>query len=327
MRKALFALDNSIDPARLASFCLKTGVDSLILNPEFFEDDSFLETLRRNGCAVWLNLPVFFDPQYLDENPEAYSITSTGNRAIHSWLHMACPSHERFLDHKLKEFGDLLRRVHPDYISYDFIRFYVSWEEVELANSPEGIEHGCYCPRCRERFARFSGEELLVQDGTAGRRQRDSVGRWKRNVIEDTVRSLNAVVEETAKGTPVYINTIPWRKSDLENARHWIAGQDPASLGRMSDGIIPMAFTQILGQTPSWKKSVLDQVALESGTEVMSYVQLEPLIRDTAISNQQLEQEIVTAIAEERAGLIYFHYEQIIDDDEKQQILSKYRHR
>ena len=78
---------------------------------------------------------------------------------------------------------------------------------------------------------------------------------------------------------------------------HWIAGQDPASLGRLSDGIIPMAFTRILGQTPGWKKELLDHVAAESGKEVMSYVQFEALIRPTTITGEQLQQEIAAAIA------------------------------
>ena len=44
MRKALFVFDTSVNPAHLASFCLETGVESLILHPGFFEDDRFQES-------------------------------------------------------------------------------------------------------------------------------------------------------------------------------------------------------------------------------------------------------------------------------------------
>ncbi len=325
MRKALFVFDSSVDPAQLASFCLQTGVDSPILHPGFFQNDSFSETLRRNGLKIWLNLPVFFDEKYLAENPESYSITSKGKRAIHSWLHMVCPSQYKFLHGKCQEFAEMLRRNHPDYISYDFIRFYVFWEKVELHDPPDAIEHGCYCPECRRRFAQFSGEQLSIHDGIVEMKQRSALAHWKRTVIENTVRSLNAVVEETAKGTPVYIKTLPWTTSDLENGLYWIAGQDPAALGKLSDGIIPMAFTQILGQTPAWKKTLLDHTKAQTGKEVMSYIQFEPLIRPTTISNQQVEQEITAAIGEKRAGLIYFHYEQVVNNSQKREILNKYR--
>jgi len=324
MHKGLFVFDPSVEPSELASFCLETGVDALILSPAFFEDDRFLDVCRCNGIRIWLNFPVFFDEKYLRLNPEAYSITSRGNQAVHSWLHMACPSHQKFFERKREELSTLLRKIHPDCLSYDFIRFYVFWEEVELFDSPDTIEHGCYCTECRSRFARFSGEQLSIQDGTVKKGQRKVLGQWKRSVVEDAVRSLNAVVEEIAKGTPTYIKTVPWQTSDLENALHWIVGQDPAALGRMSDGIIPMAFTQILGQTPNWKTALLDHVKAESGKDVMSYIQFEPLVRAGVITEEQLDQELAAAIAEKRAGLVYFHYEQIAKNAAKQRILKRY---
>ncbi len=56
-----------------------------------------------------------------------------------------------------------------------------------------------------------------------------------------------------------------------------------------------------------------------------SYIQIEPVIRLTSISNGQLEQEISAALDEKRSGLIYFHYEQLARNPEKRQILKKYR--
>jgi hypothetical protein len=273
---------------------------------------------------VWLNLPVFFDERYLNDNTDAYSITSLGNRAAHSWLHMVCPSQQRYIDFKTKQFGDLIKRIRPDYISYDFLRFYVFWEKVELGLPPETIEHGCYCPECQRRYRKFSGERLSIANGIVERSQRNSLGEWKKTVITETTRKLNGVVAEAARGTPVYIKTIPWKTTDLDHGMGWISGQDIESLGGMSEGIIPMAFTQILGQTPNWKKELLDHVTATTGKEVMSYIQFEPLIRQTTITNEQLGAEIQTAIDEKRAGLIYFHYEQILSNPEKRQIVGKY---
>ncbi len=98
-------------------------------------------------------------------------------------------------------------------------------------------------------------------------------------------------------------------------------------MGRLSDGLIPMSFTQILGQTPHWKRDLLDHVKGITGKEVMSYVQFEPVIRNTPIGTAQLEEEIRTAVAEKRSGLIYFHYEQIAGNPGKQGTLKKYKSR
>jgi len=272
-----------------------------------------------------MNLPVFFDEGYLNDNPDAYSITSFGNRAAYSWLHMVCPSQDKYIDLKLRQFHNLIKKIHPDYISYDFIRFYVFWEQVELDNPADTIEHGCYCPECQRRYLKFSGERLSLTNRIVERSQRELLGEWKKTVITEITRKLNDMVNEAAQGTPIYIKTIPWKTADLDHGIAWISGQDIERLGSISDGIIPMALTQILGQTSRWKKDLLDHVKATTGKEVMSYIQFEPLIRRTAITNEQVDIEIQTAIKEKRAGLIYFHYEQIMANAEKQRVVVKYR--
>jgi hypothetical protein len=57
----------------------------------------------------------------------------------------------------------------------------------------------------------------------------------------------------------------------------------------------------------------------------MSYIQFEPAIRQTPITNEQVDMEIRTAIDEKRVGLVYFHYEQILSKVEKRRIVEKYR--
>jgi len=229
----------------LVSFCTQAGIDSPILHPGFFDDDLFLTALRRSGLKVWMNLPVFFDEGYLNDNPDAYSITSFGNRAAYSWLHMVCPSQDKYIDLKLRQFHNLIKKIHPDYISYDFIRFYVFWEQVELDNPADTIEHGCYCPECQRRYLKFSGERLSLTNRIVERSQRELLGEWKKTVITEITRKLNDMVNEAAQGTPIYIKTIPWKTADLDHGIAWISGQDIERLGSISDGIIPMALTQI----------------------------------------------------------------------------------
>jgi hypothetical protein len=203
-----------------------------------------------------MNLPVFYDEEYLQNNPESYSITSLGNRAARSWLHMACPSKENYIDLWMRQFSDLIKRIRLDYVSYDFIRFYVFWEEVEPGKPPDTIEHGCFCPECQRRYRKFSGEKLRVINGIVERSPRKSPGDWKTSVITETARRLNSAVADASGGTPVYVKTIPWKAADFDLGMGWISGQDIESLGRISDGILPMAFTQIFGQTPAWKKDL-----------------------------------------------------------------------
>lgn len=326
MQKSMYVFDNRVEIDPLMTFCHETGVDTLILHPGFFVDNSWIEKLKENHIKIWLNFPVFFDEEYLKQHPEAYSITSKGNKATHSWLHMVCPSNKSFLEKKKNDFRGLLERVNPDYISYDFIRFFVFWEEVDIEGSPEKIEHGCYCPVCRGSFSEYTGERRLLSRGEMLLpERREQLGLWKSSVIEETVKSLNEISRSVAKNTSVYSKIVPWKDSDLQGAIQWITGQRVNGLKDLCDGLVPMAFTQILGQDVEWKKEMLDYIEEKAGKRVSSCIQFEPLIRKGEISEETLEKEIQMAAENRREGLVYFHYEQIMDHTGKQSLLKRLR--
>ena len=324
MQKSIYVFDTRIEIDPLIAFCRETGTDTLILHPGFFSDEEWIEKPRRNGLKIWLNFPVLYDEQYLKNNPHAYGITSKGNKAAHSWLHMACPLNEEYLEIKRNEFRRAVESVRPDVISYDFIRFYVFWEEVEIAQTPGNIEYGCFCPNCLKSYSRYVGENDLTVHEINLPERRKSLGEWKCSIIESIIESFNSMIDVSFKDIPVYIKTIPWNASDLDGGLAWIAGQKISRLAELSDGLMPMAFPQILGRSFEWKKKVFDSVEEETGKKVMSIIQFEPLIRQTEISNETLETDIANAINEKRKGLLYFHYEQIMNNGPKRDILKKF---
>jgi hypothetical protein len=323
---AIFAFDPNADAEKFAASCREWGIRQAILPPGFFRDDKMVRALAKNGLGVWLNLPVFYNPEYLEQHPKDYAITSKGNKAIHDWCHFVCPSREEYLDNFVGDLRVLLSRLQPEIVSLDFIRHYVFWEAVDLLGNPDDIEDGCYCEVCLDAFEKFSGEK--VERNQPATRIRSNMkrawGDWKCNRIAGTADRLFEEIRAGAKHAQYSIKTVPWKESDLDGAIRSSAGQDVARLTRHVDMSAPMAFTQVLGQTPAWKRQLLEDVQQISGKPVLSYLQTDKLIRPEEITIAQFEAELKESLSTEWAGMVVFEYGQLVANPAKARILTKY---
>ncbi len=325
--KGLFAFDPSIEAEEFARDCKEWGIDTPILHPGFFQDGAMTRALEREGLQLWLNFPVFFDTAYLESHPEAYAITSRGRPAKKDWLHFVCPSREEHLELVVDQIRSLVPRLQPALASLDFIRQFVFWELVDLSGPPDEIEDGCYCPICLGRFGESVGEKLAGREDapTYIRSQlREQWGDWKCRSITATAERLFAEVRSLAAGAKLAIKTVPWKESDLGGAIRNVAGQDVPVLARDLDLVTPMAFTQILGQTPEWKADLLAHVRETTGKPVLSYIQTESILRPEPITPSQFDNELAVALASDDAGIAVFHYEQLAANPEKIAILRKH---
>ena len=324
--RALFAFDAGVDAEKFAASCREWGIRQVILPPSFFRDDKMVRALERNAIGLWLNLPVFYNQAYLEEHPERYAVTSKGKKAIHDWCHFVCPSREEYLDKFVGDQRLLLSRLEPEIVSLDFIRHFVFWEAVDLPGNPNAIEDGCYCEACLNDFEKFSGERVKRNQPAAFIRSnmKRAWGDWKCNRIAGVADRLFEEIRTRAKYAQTSIKTVPWRESELDGAIRSSAGQDVPRLARNVDIIAPMAFTQVLKQTPEWKRQLLEHVRQISGKPVLSYLQTDKLIRPEEISAAQFEAELIESLRKEWAGMVVFEYGQLAANPVKAEILKKY---
>ena len=322
--KGVFAFDTTIDFNFFADNCKKWGLDTAILHPGFFSGTKMVDTLEKNRINPWLNLPVFYNPEFLETHPDYYSITSRGQRAIHDWCHFICPSREDYLENFIRENSALIARLQPKLISLDFIRFFVFWELVNINGNPEGIEDGCYCPLCLESFGRYLGEKIPSNDPVfyIHKYVLKEWGNWKTEQITRIAAQLIKAFREVSLHSKFWIKTVPWKKEDLKGGIRFIPGQDVLTLANLVDGIIPMAFTHILNQTPAWKEELLSEIKRETGKPVFSYVQVDKVIRPEDIPLQHFEEELRASLSGDNAGIIVFHYEQLLNSTERALILQ-----
>jgi hypothetical protein len=179
---------------------------------------------------------------------------------------------------------------------------------------------------CLDAFEKFSGEKVLRNQPATHIRSsmKHAWGDWKCDRIAGTADMLFEEIRAGAKHARSSIKTVPWRESDLDGAIRSIAGQDVARLTRNVDMVAPMAFTQVLGQTPAWKRQLLDHVRQISGKPVLSYLQTDKLIRPEEITVVQFEAELKESLGKQWAGTVVFEYGQLAANPPKAGILAKY---
>lgn len=327
--RAIFAFDPTIEADRFVADCRAWGLDVAVLHPGFFADDRMTRALERAGLRLWLNVPVFFAPDYLQRHPEGYALTSSGRRAHHDWLHFVCPSDDAYLAELARQVRDVLHRVDPVVVSLDFIRHYVYWEGVPLAGPVSAVEDGCYCPRCLAAFAgALRGDrttEALRPEGLDPQTLRGALraewAQWKCRRITEVAQALVAEVRQSAPAARLAVKTVPWRPADLEGAIRWAAGQDLPALAELVDLVVPMAFARILRQPLAWKRELAAQVQASTGRPGPTYVQVAAVAGEPEISPEDLAAELAAAAGDSEAGLVVFHYEQLLADPAKAEVL------
>lgn len=263
--------------------------------------------------SLWLNLPVFYNPGYLESHPEQYALTNRGQRAIHDWCHFVCPTAPGYVDQLVEEYRALVTRLQPERISLDFIRTFVFWELVALDGRRDVIEDACYCPRCLAEFSRETGMALPEEAPVDFLREQASGawGRWKAQRIEAVASRLVSVLREACPRAQLLMKLIPWRESELDGAIIEAAGQDILALASLVDVVIPMAFSHILGRDLAWKEALLAHVQAVTGKPVGCYVQTNQLFREAEIPVAQVAAELEAALSQGYGAVPLFWYEQL----------------
>ena len=323
--KSIMAFDVSLDPQTFARDCRNWGFDAAVLHPGFFSGGSYKKALKNNNIKTWLNIPVFHNREYLDNHPGAWSITSAGKRAEKQWLAMVCPSHDEYIDYLEDYTEKQLAAAEPDIVSLDFVRFFVFWEMVDTGGSPDNIEEGCYCPVCLSSFEKYTGEKIRVKQGSRIPPEFRSLwGDWKCGIIIERVKRLADIIRSRLPGVPLHIKTVPWKENELDSAVRNICGQNLPVLDQLSDGLIPMAFTGILGKTLDWKRDQLMTLRSYSGKPSFCYIQTARAYDEEEITPSRFEAEVADAVSTGYENIIVFHYEQLEKDEIKSDIIRKY---
>lgn len=290
--------------------CKRWNVNTVFTNSIYWDDQEFIDKAKRHNIDIGLLFPVFFNQEYLEAHPDEYSITSKGNRAIRDWLHFGCASSEAFRKHQLELLKETLPKLKPSMVVFDFIRFFVRWEEVKMNAAFDDIEDGCYCDRC---LANFEKEKNIKLEERSAKWIKANVllqwTDWKCSVVEETVKEFGAVVRAYDKKLSLGIKTVPWLQQQFNGGIRSIAGQDLSRLKDDVDFVMPMTYSHLFSLPPSWITTMMKEVNSLTSKPVYATVQMEKVFPDqNEITVTEFAEMMKAGMENPSKGVVLFHY-------------------
>ncbi len=307
------------------------GINTVFCSEALAGDSDFRRQARDRGMKVFVIEPIFFDAEALKADPDLYAITSKGERAKEDWVEFVCPTREAFRAKKIAAVRDAVKRLQPDGVSLDFIRYFVYWEMVHPDRKPETLPDTCYCPHCLSRFSADTGVALPpgVKDAQQAAEwiasnQQERWIRWKTEVITSMARDLQAAARQAKPGILVNLHALPWRANDFGGALRRVGGQDFEALSRLADFVSPMCYTLMQHRRAAWVHSVVQDMAAASTCPVLPSIQVRPHYPgDDAMSTRDFERTVKSALAAPSRGVVFWSWDHLAQEPDKMAVLRK----
>jgi hypothetical protein len=296
---------------------------------EALDDVAFREELRRRGISYFACLNICFDPAFTEAHPELTAIDQHGQPMQQQDWYLGIPAdREENLQHKIA----LLRRgvaaLKPDAVHLGFIRWPGFWETWLEGDDRAAKPEYCFSSRTIDAFNRDQGFSIPTGDPIAAAkiirdRQRRAWTTWK---CSRTVAAIARIRQELASvqaGLEYSINTLPFFRSDFDNAVEEVFGQDIAALSSVVDTFEVMAYHQILARSPDWPAAVATDIRQRSGgRRAICTLQARALYlegmhagkgRTSDLTSQELEAALNALEAASVDGVCIFTFTDLLD--------------
>jgi hypothetical protein len=306
------------------------GIDTVFLSTDLAEEGVLIPAARRQGLRTLVITPVFFNPDYLADHPDAWAITGRGEKAKDDWVEFVCPSREDYRQERAAYALELLRTHRPDGLSLYFIRHFVFWEMVKPHDSIESLETTCSCPHCLARFQEETGVELPddVASSTARaaewlwENQSEVWARWRMGLItswvEEVVREARRIAPEVIVG----VHVVPWGRDEYDGGLRRVAGQDVEALASVVDYLSPMCYAHMLHREPEWVGEVAQDLAARVDVPVYPSIEVKESYRSEELSDAFFAAALRTALRPPSPGVVLWSWPPLAESESKRDILA-----
>ena len=309
------------------------GINTVFASEELASSGGFRALARKNDTDLFIIFPVFFAPEMLAEDPDLWAVTAKGERAKDDWVEFACPNRPAFRNRRVKEAQAIVKRLQPDGLSIDFIRYFVFWEMVGPDHDSAALPKTCYCLHCLQAFAAYLGVPPFSippqPQRAAAWIESNASDQWVRFRAETIASVVTEIVEGVRFVDPeimINLHMVPWRKDDFDCARLRIAGQDPAALSSQADLLSPMAYSFMLYRPPKWVTSVVRDFDRAASCPILPSIQVSPAYReDEVFPIDEFEAALRAALEPPSAGVVFWSWDHIESDPERAEIIQRVR--
>jgi hypothetical protein len=297
------------------------------------QDRAWSEALRGAGMRVMQTTALFFDPQLLAAFPDARPINADGQPDQgFDWYRGVCPTHEGYLAEKIDRLRRVVGELEPDGLFLSFTRFPGFWENWVPSYAFTAADRFCFCPRCRDLFARDEGVELPGGDVAAQarfilERHGPAWTNWRCARIVEAISRIAAAARRERPHLEIMLNTLAFPASDFNgmDVRREIAAQDLSMLRTVVDRCELMTYLQILDRRDDWLAPVIADARRDAPDRpLLCTLQVAPLYtegvhagrdRPAEISASELERTARAALAAGADGLVFYHWTDFLVDE------------
>jgi hypothetical protein len=226
------------------------------------DDLAFRRALRERGIAYLGCLNICFDPALAADRPELLPVDQFGRREqMQDWYIGLPPDRDENIRQKIALLEDAVAALDPDGIHLGFVRWPGFWEiwlpDVDRSAMPDY----CYAPQTLRRFCEATGADVPVENAESaarliGERYRAEWRDWKCGITVDAIARIRGAIQKMRPETPIAINTLPFFRSDFDDAVEEVFGQDIGRLSETVDVFEVMSYHQILRRDASWPAAI-----------------------------------------------------------------------
>ncbi len=271
------------------------------------DDIAFREALAVRGIAYLGCLNICFDPSFSNLHPELLPIDQHGRRAVmEDWYVGMPPDREANLQHKIGLLRTAVQELQPEGIHLGFIRWPGFWEtwlpDTRRADRPDY----CYAPETLRRFREATGVDVPPDDPSAAARHiathhRERWRDWKCSVTVEAIGRIRSAIHAVKPDVEIAINTLPFSRTDYDDAVTEVFGQDVSRLNAVVDIFEVMAYHQILGRDAVWPEAIATDIKRRSGSKAICTLQAKAMYLDGMHAGRGRATEIA---ASEFAGAV-----------------------
>jgi hypothetical protein len=305
------------------------GINTVFVSPELAAQGQFRELARQHGISVFLILPIFFNPEELRSDAELYALTDRGDRAKDDWVEFVCPTRSAYRSRRIEWIKTLVRKLDPDGISLDFIRYFVFWEMIYPDRTLNSIADSCFDESCLNLFQKDTG--IILPKGLAGveakakwiqAQHRREWTDWKCEVITGMVRSIADEARAIKPKLMVNIHIVPWREKDFGGAIRAIAGQDVTALAALADMISPMCYWHMLKRKPPWVREVVEDFYSRTKGRIVPSIQVGQAYIKETLSTEEFKEALEEALTPPSGGVIFWNWDALVKEPEKKAVVA-----
>ncbi len=281
-------------------------------------DEKLIVALHARDIKAYAEIGIFAGEEYWIKNPDSRPINSKGEPiSKQDWYCGLCPTQGWLRKEKLDTIRRIVRDFDVDGVWLDFIRYSCHWE----VNKPL-LEETCFCSTCIEKFKADTGIDLPSDLGTAKDKAKFIINThspkwysWRCRQITDFARDAKSVLTEKDPRLELGLFAVPWRDGELDNAIINIIAQDIKELSYYADIFSPMAYHKMCGRDINWIGEISEYMRDKTSKRIM------PVLQVMDLSGEELTKAITKTFSANKAGLIVFDMNTIIND-KKQEVLK-----